>query len=451
MSGAKCTFASVVSGQWSVVPQQFAICNLQFAICILFLAATAHGQQPQPFVASADARPIGEAADNAPLRWKAKNVGVAQSAESLPAVPIHAAAPDNYTTTYTSRPGWNITRVDPSVRPAQAIGDPFSDPFGDRQAAAHQEPPLLLQPTQAEAAIEELPPPKTAGPEMQPQRLAAPSNPLVSTRQEPPPPPSSMPFAPEPPLASPFGGEPVVGTPCDQIYNDRNCCDVLANCRDFRNRLLADTIRNISLDITPRYNPDLTPEEDLADRTDKLPREIRTWKNRTGQVIATGSLADLTNNTVHVADESGREIARVPILELGEDELCYLNAWWRLPSECSIGYMQLARRDWIPSTFSWTASALCHKPLYFEEVQLERYGHTAGPLRQPIISSAHFFLNIAALPYKMGINPPHECQYALGYYRPGSCAPWMIPPIPLSLRGAVAETGAVLGGVFLLP
>jgi hypothetical protein len=51
----------------------------------------------------------------------------------------------------------------------------------------------------------------------------------------------------------------------------------------------------------------------------------------------------------------------------------------------------------------------------------------------------------------MAINPPHECQYSLGYYRPGSCAPWMIPPIPLSLRGAVAETGIIVGGVFLIP
>ena len=109
------------------------------------------------------------------------------------------------------------------------------------------------------------------------------------------------------------------------------------------------------------------------------------------------------------------------------------------------------RAELVPHHVRLDASALCHKPLYFEEVQLERYGHTAGPIRQPIISGAHFFLNIAALPYNMAINPPKECEYALGYYRPGSCAPWMIPPIPLSLRGAAAETGAVLGGVFLLP
>ena len=66
---------------------------------------------------------------------------------------------------------------------------------------------------------------------------------------------------------------------------------------------------------------------------------------------------------------------------------------------------------------------LCHKPLYFEDVQLERYGHMAGPWVQPFVSCADFFLRIPILPYEMGLEPPNECIYALGYYRPGSCAP----------------------------
>jgi hypothetical protein len=94
---------------------------------------------------------------------------------------------------------------------------------------------------------------------------------------------------------------------------------------------------------------------------------------------------------------------------------------------------------------------LCHKPLYFEEVGLERYGHTMGPFLEPVHSGAHFFLNVAFLPYKMGINPPHECQYALGYYRPGNCAPWLVPPVPISLRGALLEGAAAVGLVYLFP
>ncbi len=70
---------------------------------------------------------------------------------------------------------------------------------------------------------------------------------------------------------------------------------------------------------------------------------------------------------------------------------------------------------------------------------------------QPFLSAAHFFGTLPILPYEMGMNPPNECQYALGYYRPGSCAPWMLPAIPLSARGAAAEAGVALGLVYILP
>ena len=91
------------------------------------------------------------------------------------------------------------------------------------------------------------------------------------------------------------------------------------------------------------------------------------------------------------------------------------------------------------TTFTWKATGTCHKPLYFEDVQLERYGHSWNPVVQPFMSAAHFFVSVPLLPYKMGLNPPNECMYTLGYYRPGSCAPYMIEPIPLSLRAAAFE------------
>jgi hypothetical protein len=108
-------------------------------------------------------------------------------------------------------------------------------------------------------------------------------------------------------------------------------------------------------------------------------------------------------------------------------------------------------RNWVSMTMTWKASNLCHKPLYFEEVNLERYGHTAGPVLQPVVSSAHFFLNIAVLPYKMGVHTPCECQYALGYYRPGNCAPWIVPPVPISLRGGLTQAAVMTGMFWAIP
>ena len=122
-----------------------------------------------------------------------------------------------------------------------------------------------------------------------------------------------------------------------------------------------------------------------------------------------------------------------------------------VPKECSLGDLTFEPRNWVPSTFMWKASGLCHKPLYFEDVHLERYGHSHGPLLQPIISGARFFLTIPALPYLMGLEPPDECLYTLGYYRPGDCAPYMLDPIPLSVRGALFQAGAVTGMVAIIP
>lgn len=123
----------------------------------------------------------------------------------------------------------------------------------------------------------------------------------------------------------------------------------------------------------------------------------------------------------------------------------------KFPTECPLEGGEFQPRSWESIVFTWKASALCHKPLYFEQVAVERYGHNLGPILQPFASGAHFFLTFPILPYKMGLNPPNECMYSLGYYRPGSCAPWILDPLPLSVRAALAEGGVWTGMVFLIP
>jgi hypothetical protein len=99
----------------------------------------------------------------------------------------------------------------------------------------------------------------------------------------------------------------------------------------------------------------------------------------------------------------------------------------------------------------WKAANLCHKPLYFEQVQLERYGHSWGPYAQPIMSGVHFFGTLPILPYKMGIRTPNECVYTLGYYRPGNCAPYFVGGFPFTWRAAAFQAGTVTGMSFLFP
>lgn len=120
------------------------------------------------------------------------------------------------------------------------------------------------------------------------------------------------------------------------------------------------------------------------------------------------------------------------------------------PCECRLEGETFQPRRFATTMMTWKAAGNCHKPLYFEDWNLERYGHSHGPL-DPIFSAAHFFVTLPVLPYKMGVELPWECVYPLGYYRPGNCAPWTVPAVPISCRGFAVEAATVTGLVFLLP
>lgn len=70
----------------------------------------------------------------------------------------------------------------------------------------------------------------------------------------------------------------------------------------------------------------------------------------------------------------------------------------------------------------WTAPAVKHYPLYFQEIALERYGYHYGAA-QSFISSAVFLRNVTLLPIRVLAEPPCSRQYTLGYERPGNFAP----------------------------
>ena len=222
-------------------------------------------------------------------------------------------------------------------------------------------------------------------------------------------------------------------------------------CNEMRARIHANPISNVSLDISPKYGAGLrakkNPEQQRLDFASSA--IVREWTDYRGYVVANGRLIDLRDDRV-VIDVDGRE-QLIPIRDLSDVDVTYVGESWNIPERCGTGYESLRGRNFVPATVQWAASGLCHKPLYFEQVQLERYGHETGPVLQPLISTAHFFGNITLLPYKMGIHPPGECQYALGYFRPGNCAPYMMQPIPWSLRGAAAQAAVVTGGAALIP
>lgn len=108
-------------------------------------------------------------------------------------------------------------------------------------------------------------------------------------------------------------------------------------------------------------------------------------------------------------------------------------------------------REIPESLFMWEASNLYHNPLYFQDVQLERYGHTHHDLLQPFASAGLFSAQLIGLPYQMAIDPIHECKYPLGWYRPGEYAPKLYYQVPWNLDAALTEAGVVTGAFFLFP
>ena len=95
----------------------------------------------------------------------------------------------------------------------------------------------------------------------------------------------------------------------------------------------------------------------------------------------------------------------------------------------------------------WT---ICYRPLYFEEVALERYGASHGIL-QPAISGAHFFGSVVALPYKMTVRPPRSCECSNGFSRPGTCPLEGYGKHELRADAALVEAAVVASIVIALP
>jgi len=110
----------------------------------------------------------------------------------------------------------------------------------------------------------------------------------------------------------------------------------------------------------------------------------------------------------------------------------------------------VVERAWVSRVHAWDATAFCHRPLYFEDENLERHGRSFG-LLQPAVSAGHFAGRFLAWPYLAGATSPQRCVYNLGRTPPGTYAPYTVVRPPLSLRGAVLEAGAVVALPLIVP
>ena len=111
--------------------------------------------------------------------------------------------------------------------------------------------------------------------------------------------------------------------------------------------------------------------------------------------------------------------------------------------------VHISSTDAAPPTFDRYTLRFCHRPLYFEERNLERCGKTYGCATNAV-SGFYFLTNTAMLPYRIASQRP-DCTVAT----PGDCKACQqfdcdIEPLGLEPRGALLEAAAAAGFVFLL-
>ena len=83
----------------------------------------------------------------------------------------------------------------------------------------------------------------------------------------------------------------------------------------------------------------------------------------------------------------------------------------------------------------WPAAQFCHRPLYFEDVCVERYGCTR--CCQPAASACHFFGSALLLPIQLCLEPPTTCV---------ATPPYCFGPRPIERSDEPAGASCSSGG-----
>lgn len=126
------------------------------------------------------------------------------------------------------------------------------------------------------------------------------------------------------------------------------------------------------------------------------------------------------------------------------------------PEELKDLYVELGKVPYVQRIspemyYSWEATNSFYYPLYFEDPDLERYGHTRRPIGQLASSIGRFTVQLAFMPYQMTLAPLHKRVYPLGYYNPGDYVPYQKKQIPWNWKAAGVQAGTVLGIGALTP
>jgi hypothetical protein len=113
------------------------------------------------------------------------------------------------------------------------------------------------------------------------------------------------------------------------------------------------------------------------------------------------------------------------------------------------------RGDLAQSGYHWQPTpeglVFCYQPLYFQEVNVERYGRSFG-MFQPVVSVVSFYGRVPLLPYMAFARPARRCTCPPHWALPGYRIPeWERHELVPSVAGGAAEAAAIAGLILLIP
>lgn len=115
----------------------------------------------------------------------------------------------------------------------------------------------------------------------------------------------------------------------------------------------------------------------------------------------------------------------------------------------------LSKEPWRPRAFPPMVefvepAYVCHRRLYFEQPNFERYGYDFGVL-QPAMNLGVFYYDVFMFPYH-AFSDLHNCtECNVGKCLPGDPAPMLYTPERFSVTGTIGQAAAIVGGLYLFP
>jgi hypothetical protein len=114
-----------------------------------------------------------------------------------------------------------------------------------------------------------------------------------------------------------------------------------------------------------------------------------------------------------------------------------------------------SRGDLAQSGYHWQPTpeglVFCYQPLYFQEVNVERYGRSFG-MFQPVVSVVSFYGRVPLSPYMVFARPARRCTCPPHWTLPGYRIPeWERHEFVPSFAGGSAEAAAIAGLILLIP